>query len=162
MANVIFNHAKLLLIQQSLNFDTDTIRAMLMDADYTPDIDLDFVDDGAGTSQASANEVSGTGYVAGHGNSGRQLITNISVVEDLTNDRIEMQVSTDNTWTGINVTGDISGVLIIREGTSNDSDAVMIAFIDTVAGGSPESFPIATTGNDLRIEWNDEGMLQLT
>ena len=43
-----------------------------------------------------------------------------------------------------------------REGTSDDTDAVLIAYIDS--GG----FPVVTNGGDLTIAWNAEGILQLT
>lgn len=59
MANGMFASAFLKMLNKEIDFDTDTIKAMLCAAGYTPDLDAhDYKND-------VTNEVTGTGYTAG-------------------------------------------------------------------------------------------------
>lgn len=59
MANGMFASAFLKTLNKEIDFDTDTIKAMLCAAGYTPDLDAhDYKND-------VTNEVTGTGYTAG-------------------------------------------------------------------------------------------------
>lgn len=155
MANRMYNEALTQLLNQSLDLVNDTIRVMLVDNTYTFDPDDDFVDEGGGSDPQDA-EISGTGYVAGHGNSGRQAVATISIVKDDANDRAEVQVSSNNTWSSLDA-GTVAAAIIIREGGSDDTDALLIAYIDT----SNPDFPVVTVGADFTIQWNAEGLIQL-
>ncbi len=151
MASFLYNRAKKEMIDGTIDIDTDAgIKAMLVTSSYVANADHDFVDE-AGANDPIDHELSGTGYVAGFGNSGRKALATKAVNEDDANDRAEFDAD-DLTWTGIDA-GTAAAVIIIKENTA-DTDSVLIAYIDT--GG----FPIVTNGGDLTIAWNAEGILQ--
>lgn len=154
MANGMYTAALEGILDGTLDLVNDTVRVMLVGSGYTFDPDDDFVDE-SGANDPIDEEISGTGYVAGHGNSGRQAVATISLVRDDANNRVEVQVSVDNTWSSLDA-GTIAAAIIIREGTADDTDALLIAYIDT----SNPSFPVVTTGNDFTISWNAEGLIQ--
>lgn len=158
MANGMFTRALREIVNGNLDLVNDTIRVMLLDADsgsaYSYDPDDEFVDAGGGNDPVDA-ELSGTGYVAGHGNAGRQLVSVISLVVDDANDRLEVQASLDNTWSSINA-GTIQAAIVFREGTSDDTDALLIAYVDS----ANPSFPVTTVGQDFTIDWSAEGVIQ--
>jgi len=146
-----FNQAKKDVMDGTINLDTDTLKVMLVDSGYTFNPDDDFISSGAGT--PGGEELSGTGYVAGFGNSGRKTLTTTTVTADDANNRGELDA--DNvTWTAINA-GTAAAAIIIKEVT-NDAASRLIAYVDT--GG----FPLTTNGGDLTIQWNAEGILHIT
>ena len=147
---LVYNKAKEMLLNGQLNLLNDTIKVMLVDSSYTPNPDDDYV----GTSGAATAEVSGTGYVGGHGGAGRKVLTNKVVVEDDTNDRAYFDAD-DVTWTSIDV-GSIQAAILIKEGAVDDSTSLLIAYIDQ--GG----FPVTTNGGDLTIQWDAGGILHLS
>lgn len=147
---LIYNKAKTLLMNGQLNLLNDTIKVMLVNSSYAPDPDDDYV----GNSGVASAEVSGTGYVGGYGGSGRKILTNKVITEDDTNDRAYFDAD-DVTWAGINA-GTIAAAVLIKEGVTDDNTSLLIAYIDQ--GG----FPVITNGGDLTIQWNTDGILQLS
>lgn len=152
MASLVYNLAKKELLDGSLDLDTDVIKVMLVTSSYVANADNDFVDQ-AGANDPIDHELTGTGYAAGFGNSGRKTLASRAVTEDDANDRGELDAA-DITWTGIDA-GTAAAAIMFRAGTSDDTDALLIAYIDT--GG----FPVVTNSGDLTIQWNAEGILQL-
>lgn len=152
--SLVYNTAKRSYLDGTLDLTSDTINVMLVTSAYSEDADDVFVDDG-GANDPIDEELSGTGYVAGHGNAGRLTFGAKAFSTDLANDRGEFDNTVDATWTGIDA-GTAEGVIVFREGTSDDTDALLIAYIDT--GG----FPAVTNGGDLTIQWNAEGILHAT
>lgn len=148
MSSFVYNTAKAELMKGDLHLDSDTLKVCLMGTGYTPDPDHDYMDD------INADELSGTGYTAGHGNSGRKAVASAAVAVDDTNNRATFDLA-DITWSSIDA-GTAKGAVIIRQGTSDDTDALLIAWIDT--GG----FPIVTNTGDLTITWNAVGGLTLS
>jgi len=146
-----FNQAKKDVMDGTINLDTDTLKVMLVDSGYTFNPDDDFVSSGAGT--PGGEELSGTGYVAGFGNSGRKTLANTVATADDANNRGELD-GDDVVWTAINA-GTASAAIILKEVT-NDAASRLIAYVDT--GG----FPFVTNGGDFTIQWNAEGILQIT
>lgn len=147
----IYNSTKQRLLQSSMDVDGDTIRVALVDnsVSYTPAIDSEeFVSDvlDGGT---TAQELSGTGY-------SRQTLANATVVQDNTNDRAEFDAD-DVTWTGLDTTADVQGVLLYKQVGADDStpgDDPLLGYFD---GGD---FPISTNGSDFTVSWDAEGIIQ--
>jgi hypothetical protein len=123
---------------------------MLVTPGYVVDPNHKFVDDG--TLVCPSNfEVAGTGYIGGHGGTGRLTITNVSVVRDTGTFRIRV-FGDDMLWSHINV-GTVGGILVIREGTADDTDSLLIGY--TNEGG----FPVTTDGGELQVRWHVGGIL---
>ena len=92
MANVFYNNTKKYCLNGSIDWDTDTIKAMLVTATYSPNLDTHaFRSD-------ITNEVSGTGYTAGGA-----TLANKAVNQDNTNDRAAFD-SDDPQWTTATIT----------------------------------------------------------
>jgi hypothetical protein len=148
--SLVYNLAKKLIADGSLDLLTDTIKVMLVGSTYTEDADHDYVNP-----SAYLTEISGTGYAGGYGGSGRKTLASKTVTEDDANDRAEFDAA-NLTWTSINA-GTPAGAILIRErAATGDTMSELIAFIDS--GG----FPIVTNGGDLSITWDAEGILNLT
>jgi len=142
MANVAYNTAKKRLLDAGFNWASVDVRALLVTSGYSVDPDDTFVDD----LTPGSNELSGTGYV-------RKALASESTSQDNTNDRAEGDAD-DVTWSAINA--GTAAAVVLYAFVTNDADSWLIAYVDT--GG----FPITTNGGDLTIQWNAEGILQLT
>ena len=151
MAALVYNRAKKEIMDGTIDLLTDTLKIMLVTSSYVADTDHDFVDE-AGANDPIDHELSGSGYTAGFGGSGRKTLSSNAVSEDDANDRAEFDDTADITWTAINA-GTAAAAILYKHNTS-DTDSVLIAYIDT--GG----FPVVTNGGDLTIQWNAEGILQ--
>ena len=145
---LVYNHAKKMIADGSLNLLTDTIKVMLVGPSYVPNPDDDFVM----ASGAGDAEINGQGYEAGWGKTGRKTLMNKIITEDDANDRVVFDAD-DVLWTAINA-GTVQAAILIREGASSDSTSVLVAYIDQ--GG----FPIVTNGGDLTIQWSMNGIIQ--
>ena len=147
MANVYYTwgRAKIHKGDGTVSLSSDTLKAILVGSGYTPNPDHRYVDEGGGNDVID-HEISGTGYVAGHGNSGRRTLANVDVsVDDTAN---TMTVYADPAiWSGYNA-GSVAKVVIAKEGTSDDTDAILISSIDT-------GFPILVTLGELQIPLDD-------
>ncbi|MFQ5641666.1 MAG: hypothetical protein ACE5IR_27135 [bacterium] len=153
MASFIYNTAKKEIMDNTIDLDTDTLKVMLVTSSYVANADDDVVD-ASGANDPVDHELTGTGYIAGWGNSGRKALTSVTATADKTNDRAELDAA-DLTWSGINA-GTAAAAIIIKEGGANDTTSRLIAYIDS--GG----FPITTNGGDLTVTWNAEGIIHLT
>jgi hypothetical protein len=145
--SLIFNRGKKELLDGTIDLVNDTIKAMLVTSSYTPNADDDFA------TAPAAQELSGTGYQAGFAGTGRKTLGTKTFSEDDPNDRGEF-LAANLTWTGISA-GTAAAVVLYKHLTS-DAASVLIAYIDS--GG----FPKVTNGGDLSINWNAEGILQLS
>ena len=155
MASFVYNKAAEEMWDGTIDLVNDTIKVMLVTSSYTADKD-DLVVDAAGANDPVDHELTGTGYTAGWGNSGRKTIGGTkTIAADNANDRAEFDSSADITWSGIDA-GTAAAAIIIKEGGANDTTSRLIAYIDS--GG----FPVVTNGGDLTIQWNAEGILQLS
>ena len=155
MADFLYNRgsADLWDTLQPVDLIVDVIRVMLVTSSYVADRDNDLVDDG-GANDAIDHELSGTGYVSGHGNSGRKTLASKTITVDKPNDRTEFDAA-DVVWPGINA-GTADQAELHKEGVSDDTTARLVAHVDS--GG----FPLVSNGTDLTIQWNTEGILQLS
>lgn len=152
MTDFHYNEAAKKVYDQTLDMLVDTIKVGLSTSVHVPIRDNDFLDE-VGADDFIDGELTGTGYVAGFGNSGRKTLASKAIVVDKPNDRAEFDAA-DVTWTAISA-GTAAQATLLQEIT-NDAASIAIMNIDT--GG----FPIVTNGGDLTIQWNAEGIGQLS
>ncbi len=140
MASVIYNSAKVKLMNGGIDLDTDTIKCALVTSSYTPDIDThDFYDD-------VTNEVAnGNGYTTGGA-----TLAGVAVAVDNTNNRAEFD-ATDSSWTTATITA--RGAVIYKS-TGVAGTSPLIAYVDF---GTDKS----SSGGTFTITWNAEGIIQL-
>ena len=144
MASLVFGKFKEKLLTQANAIDFDdagtTIKVMLVTSSYAPNQDThDFVDD-------VTNEVSGTGYTAGG-----DALASKTVTLDTTNDRAEFD-ATDTTWSTSTIT---ARAAVLYKDTGTPSTSPLIAYIDF---GSDK----ISSGGNFTIQWDAEGILQIT
>lgn len=126
MASLVYNAAVRAILVGSIDFDTDSFKAMLVTSSYTPDKDAhDFRND-------VTNEVSGTGYTAGG-----QAVTATVAAVDTTNDRVDVTFG-NLTWSTASFTA--RGLVIYKARGGASSADEIIAYVDfgsdkTASGG---------------------------
>lgn len=133
------------MVDRTIDFANDTIKAILVDDTYVYDADHDFAND------VSADELTGTGYTGGFGGSGRKTLASKTITNDTANDRVEYDFA-DITWTALNA-GTIGGVVLVKEIT-NDAASPIIAFLDPTN--------LVTNGGDVTLVVNAEGAMQIS
>lgn len=152
MASFFYNEAKRLHADGSLDLDTDVIRAALCMTNTTCDIDYE-------TNTVSAfttlDEFDGTGYTSGHGGAGRQVlslvITEVVGAPGTGHAKID---APDEVWSTLAAgTRSIQGVLIHREGPTNDTDAVPVAWSEFAAPQTP-------SGGNFTCIWDPSGIVR--
>jgi len=153
MASITSNRLRKLLLDAaagspSLNLTSDTIKVMLVMNTYTPNKDDNFV---SAITNATSKELSGTGYVAGFGGSGRKTLASKTITQDDTND-VAFFDAADLTWATIDA-GTVGFAAIIKE-VSADSDSPILAVVDI----SPD---VVTNGGDYTITWAADGLFKL-
>jgi len=140
MANAVYNSAKTDLLKGTVDYESDTIKVALVTSSYSPNVDSHaFFDD-------ISNEVSGTGYTAG----GSTLLSK-TVSQDNTDDEGVFDAA-NITWGSSTITA--RGAIIYKS-TGVDSTSPLICYVDF---GSDKS----TSGSDFTIQWNSEGILNIT
>src|SRR5690242_8580055 len=113
MASLIFNRCLELWARGSIDFDTDTFKAMLTTSGYTEDKDAhDFRND-------VTNEVSGTGYTAG-GNT-----VTVTVTLDTTNDRVDISLG-GTSWSSSTITARKAVYYKSRGGASSADELIAV------------------------------------
>lgn len=137
MANAVYNKFKQKLINGDIDFTNDTIKAILVTDQYTPNIDTDeFLDD-------VTNEVSGAGYTTG----GLE-ITGKTVTVDTDNDLVIFSGS-DLTWATSTITA--RGIVIYKD-TGNSTTSPLICYLDMTIDRS-------SLATDFVIRWSDSGII---
>ena len=141
MAEFLYNNGSMILWDGTIDLLTDgAVKVMLLATGYTADRDDDYVDE-AGADDPIDHELSGTGYVAGFGNSGRKVLGTKTITIDKATDRADFDAA-DVTWTAIDA-GTASEMLAIVEITS-DAASWLISHHDT-------NFPVTTNGGNLTV-----------
>jgi len=150
MASLVYNTAKKEIFDGTIDLTAADIKVMLIGTatPYTPDADHDTVD------QASGSELSATNYTGGFAGAGRKAFASPAIAVDKTNDRAEFD-ATDLTWTSLGGAANdtVEAAIIIREVT-NDAGSRLIAYIDLTN--------TTTDGSNFTIQWDAEGILQLS
>ncbi len=142
MADVIFNSFKAYIMDGTIDLDADVVKVALVTDSYSPDQDAhEAFDDLSG-------ECTGSGYTSG----GTALAGTAVTIDDTDNEGV--WDATNHTFSSINVSTVDAAVLYVSNVTASTS--WLICYIDS--GG----FPKVTDGGDLNINWNAEGILNLT
>lgn len=128
------------------------VKVGLSDSTHVPNKDDAFADE-AGADDFVDGELSGTGYVGGFGGSGRIALASKTVVYDAANDRVEWDAA-DVTWSGINAGTIVQATMLDETGEVADTATDVVVNIDVA--------DTVTNGGDITIQWNAEGILQLT
>jgi hypothetical protein len=150
--SLVYNKFKNEVMNRTIDLSGGVIKVMLVTSSYVANENDDFLEERA--DDANEHELSGTGYTAGFASADRRTLAAKVFSEDDPNNRGEFDDTADITWTGIDA-GTVAGIIVYNHLT-NDVSSAMICYIDT--GG----LPIVTNGGDLTIQWNAEGILQLT
>ena len=129
-----------------ISLTSDTLKVMLVTSAYTPNPDDKYV---SAITGGTSKELSGTGYTAGFGGSGRKTLASVVVAEDDTND-LGTFTAANVTWTAINA-GTVAYAVIVKEVT-DDAHSPIVAVLTI----SPA---ITTNGGDYTIQWSAGGIL---
>lgn len=140
MADTIYNSFKTKLFNGGIDLDTDTIKVMLVVSNYSPNQDAhEFI------SSVSADEVSGTGYVAGG-----KTLTNVVVSQDNTDN--EGVMTADNPlWENSSITARYA---VLYKDTGTPSSSPVILCIDFGEDKTSDN-------GDFQLTWNSEGILNI-
>lgn len=149
------NDAKEELLKGSFDVENDTLRVMLLDnsTSYTFDPDAhEFVSD----ITAAGTEMSGTGY-------SRKTLTTPTASEDTTDDEGVFDAD-DTLFTAIDA-GTIQTIVVYQQVGGDDTtpgDDRVLVVLDDDSAGSVADLPLPTNGSDVQIQWDAEGILNLT
>lgn len=139
-----YTRSKFRLATGAVNLATADVRAILVMTNTTADTeeDTEFIGD-----FTTLDEMDGANYV-------RIALANETVNLDTINNRAEFDA--DNiTWTALGAgTRDVAALLIYIHVT-NDTDSWPFVYID-------DQFPFSANGGDLTINFNAEGIAQVT
>lgn len=119
MASAFFNNYYEELGKSNIDFANDSFKAMLMTTSYTFDKTDAFRSDLSG-------EASGTGYTAGG-----QALNNVSITQDDTNDRANIDFD-DETFSTITVS-DVDSYIVYKD-TGNSATDILICRIEFTEG----------------------------
>jgi hypothetical protein len=138
----MYNRGKYLFATAGLNWNSATVKALLVGTGYTPDADHNFVSD------VSASEYSGTNYTSGFAGSGRKTLSGKLVTEDDTNDRAVCDCD-DLTWTSIGSGSEVVAYVVFYLQGTSDADSALIYCADpanvTTIGGDV-TYAVPATG----------------
>ncbi len=147
MANFAYNEAKRALAEAETDYGTGggTFRVMLNMTATTVD-----TEDDVNTISGFTNldEYDGASYA-------RQTLAGQVVNEDVANNRAEFD-ATDAVFSTLGVGATNAENALVFRFVTTDADSVPQAYIDT--GG----FPFAGNGGDVTLQWNAEGIIQVT
>jgi len=145
MASHFFNKAKQLILNGTIDLDTDDIRVALCMTNTTADTENDgkvYVGD-----LTTLDEMDGANYV-------RKALTNEAVNLDDANDRAEFDAD-DVTWTTLGAgTRSVAGVLVYKFVT-DDTDSPLILWSEFAS-------PVAADGNNFTVPWDANGIAYAT
>lgn len=134
MANALYTKGKEGLLDGSINLETDTIKAVLVDsADYTANL----------STHDNLDDVASGGRVGTPQTLGSKTFTN-GVFD-----------AADITFPS--VTGDVCELLLIYKDTGVESTSRLIALFDTVTG-----LPVTPNGGNIVVTWNASGIFALS
>ena len=127
MSNVLYDYGRQGFLDGSIDWDTDDIRAILIDTDdYTVDLEshdnLDDIPAGARVAVSGAL-------------TGKTVTDGVADADDIM---------------FIAVTGDQSEALVLYKHTGVESTSRLIAYIDSATG-----LPVTPNGGDIEVKWAD-------
>lgn len=142
MAAKLYGSFLMKALNKEIDYDTDTIKVMLLTSAYTPNQDThDYLDD------VVANEVTGTGYTAG----GATLASKAITYDSATN--VVILDADDVTWSSSTITARYAVVYDSSPGTN--ATRPLIGYVDFTSDQS------STAGN-FTITWDATGIVRIT
>lgn len=142
MASFWYNRGKKEVMDNTIALLTDTIHVILLKSTYTPNADHDFIS----SLTPATNELSGTGYA-------RKALASKAITES---DALDKSIfdAADVVYTSMNA--GTAAYIVIAKSTGTDSTSVLIALIDMTAS------TIISNGGDVTLQWDANGILQLS
>ena len=150
MASFVYDYAAQAILNGTLKLYSDTTKVMLVNSGYTPAKSDHYVTaSGAGT-----NEITATNYTRGYGGAGRLALTPTISVDTSTN--MGYVSFTNLTWSSLGgATNDtVVGAIVIKEGTSDDTTSLLIAYwqlTSTPTNGSNFTLTMASSDGNLQL-----------
>lgn len=142
MASKMYGQFLAKALNKEVDWDSDTIKVMLLTSAYTPNQDThDYLDDVVG------NQVTGTGYTAG----GATLANKTNTYDSATN--VVVLDADDVTWASSTITARYA--VIYSDAGATNAQKVLIGYVDF---GSDQS---STNGN-FTVTWDATGIVRLT
>jgi len=142
------------VLEGDVDLTDDTIKIALMKSTYVPDYAADHYMDDAGANDPIDEELNfgggdTKGYFAGHGNSGRKTLANDTL--SITGGLVKWD-GDDLVWAALDAAlADIHGALIHKEGAADDTDAILLIYVDFDPVFDPN-------GSDFNINWASGGI----
>lgn len=127
MANSLYARGKQRILEKQISFKDDDIQALLVSADYTPDLSThEFLSD----VQAYA--------LGGGAKPLADKTTTLGVFD-----------ASDVTWSRV-AGGATAKAVILFKNTGEAGTSPLLGYIDTITG-----FPVATNGSDITVQWDN-------
>lgn len=152
MASGSFTQGIKLWLDGTIDYLADTIVAMLLGiaTAYTYNPDTDLIDEGGANDILDAELTGVSGYTGGHGGAGRKTLASKTIAVNDTSNRVEVDAA-DITWTALGTGGTIEAAVILKPGTSDDTTARPIAYLDNTN--------VPTNGSDVTLQFASNGFL---
>jgi hypothetical protein len=142
MASKVYGNALKAAFNKELDWDTATIKVMLLSSAYTPNQDThDYLDD------VVANEVSGTGYTAG----GQALASKTNAYDASTN-TVKFDAA-DVTWSSSTITARYA--VVYDDSPATSATKPLIAYFDFTTDR-------ASSNGDFIVRWGTDGVFSAT
>lgn len=142
MASKVYGNALKAAFNKEIDFDSDTIKVILLTSAYTPNQDThDYLDD------VVANEVSGTGYTAGG-----QALAGKTVTYDASTNTVKFDAN-DVTWAGSTVTARYA--VVYDDAPATNATKPLIAYFDFTTDR-------ASSNGDFIVRWGTDGIFSAT
>jgi len=146
MASFVYTRAKKNIGDGTIDLDTHDIRVLLLKVAASTSCDTE-ADAATISAFTTLGELVATNYA-------RKAFANEAVNEDTANDRAEFDAD-DVVWTALGgATNDTIGAALVYKHVTADADSIPIAYIDLT--------DTPTNGGDITLQWNVEGIVQLT
>lgn len=142
MAAKLYGSVIAKVFNKEIDFDTDTIKVMLLTSSYTPNQDThDYLDD------VVANEVTGTGYTAG----GAALANKAVTYDSATNTTI--LDADDTTWSSSTITARYA--VIYDSSPATNATRPLIGYVDFTSDQS-------SNAGSFTLTWDATGIVRVT
>lgn len=142
MASKVYGNALKAAFNKEVDYDTDTIKVMLLTSAYTPNQDShDYLDD------VVANEVTGTGYTAGGAALASKTVTYDAATNTLKFD------AADVTWASSSITARYA--VVYDDSPATNATKPLLAYFDFTTDR-------ASSNGDFIVRWGTDGIFSAT
>lgn len=142
MASKVYGNALKAAFNKEVDYDTDTIKVMLLTSAYTPNQDShDYLDD------VVANEVTGTGYTAGGAALASKTVTYDAATNTLKFD------AADVTWASSSITARYA--VVYDDAPATNATKPLLAYFDFTTDR-------ASSNGDFIVRWGTDGIFSAT